>query len=352
MIDAPLASRRTKSMAGFTLIELLVVIAIIAVLIALLLPAVQAAREAANRRQATNNLNQIALAVHAVQDALNTVPTSLGDLAALCRASRTLCQLDEELATGEDSGYRYFIRQSRRGWRLEGEPSFAGLTGSDTVFLSQSGEEWSMPTPGAERARKRAFGLLRVQGALAIEQLFQGNPELLPAVQEGLGRSIRDVVGHFNLNGDEMVTAEEIFAPGFAGSSVPAVQQFLDQARAVLKIGAGHEDSAAHQVALRDLPDGDPRSLYFNFGTQADLTEDLVQDRGQAEALARKLRLAGRIQHPGFRTLLVRSYLFHLGRLVHDDVTRAVAVDDSCDSAHLGALSSFAAARAARPGTR
>src|SRR5262249_33549798 len=67
-------SKRFPSGNGFTLVELLVVIAIIGVLVALLLPAIQAARESANRTSCTNKLRQIALAVLNFESSRGALP--------------------------------------------------------------------------------------------------------------------------------------------------------------------------------------------------------------------------------------------------------------------------------------
>ena len=282
-------------------------------------------REAANRERAQNNLKQIALATHAFHDQVGEPPANLLVLVEFCRSSRALCELDPILETGENDGYRYFIRRSRRVWWLEAEPSFPGLTGSITLRLGESGQETAWPTPGSDRARKEAFAQIKKRAALTIGQLFQLDEGVGEGVRRGLPHSTLSGIRSFDHNGDGYVSSQEIVDSGKTSSSLPAVQQWFDFTRAVLRFGAGNELPAVQVVAIGDFQDGDPRDLYFTFEQQAELTEHLVDNPAKARSLAQFLRLAGKTRNDAIRRALVKLYLDRVRRLVHEDVTRAAA---------------------------
>ncbi|MBW3596760.1 MAG: DUF1559 domain-containing protein [Planctomycetes bacterium] len=138
--------------SAFTLVELLVVIAVIGVLVALLLPAVQAAREAARRMSCSNNLKQMALAVHNYESTYRRLPAStIVDLSTNTTTNN--------LAWGVHGRILDFLEQTNLGDQIDLTQGWDVQMAIDAAKI----EVFACPSdPGADQLRDTGAGKPRL----------------------------------------------------------------------------------------------------------------------------------------------------------------------------------------------
>lgn len=151
---------------GFTLVELLVVIAIIVVLLALILPAVQMARETANKAACAANLGQIGKAVATyLNDSGNKYPTGGGDVGrgpSYQPVPRSFGQSGAPaVRLNQDWGWMYqvlpYLDQDAL-WKLRSDPAAAVDLAADAQIVQQRLSIYFCPTRRGPQVINNAAG--------------------------------------------------------------------------------------------------------------------------------------------------------------------------------------------------
>jgi type IV pilus assembly protein PilA len=140
-------NRRTKQ-EGFSLIELLIVVAIILIIAAIAIPNLLRSRMAANEASAVGSIRTINTSAVTYSSTYPNAgfPASLASLggATPCTAlSTNACLLDQVLAGGTKSGYKFAWTTDGNtpsvGYSITGTPVTVGTTGQRMFFSDMSG---------------------------------------------------------------------------------------------------------------------------------------------------------------------------------------------------------------------
>ena len=129
---------RARRRNGFTLIELLVTIAIIGTLAMMTLPAVQKAREAANRASCENTNRQLGIGLHVFHDSHHFFPTELGDATYPLDGQgfyQQIASMVEQQSAQPGQQVKVFLCPSR-GTRDGGWADFGYAPGTGTAILA------------------------------------------------------------------------------------------------------------------------------------------------------------------------------------------------------------------------
>jgi len=234
-----LGNERKES--GFTLLELVAVIAIIAVLIGLLLPAVQKAREAANKEKASNHLRLIQAAEKSFFNSHGVYSSSLDDLGL---GGEFQCS-DPACSSRQNNGYFFQISLTPpdETFTAVATPAVIGKTGSAKCLVERNpGPVQCAPIEGAQDVTENMFAHIRDRAIPTLVQLISQRPTDLSEIARRLESSDTTPRAFDNLdvNGDSRVTFTDLQT--YSGIGADVIDPFIAIIDHEMQLGAGGED--------------------------------------------------------------------------------------------------------------